>query len=386
MTTIVPYASGRVFHDADSHLMETHGWLEPYADPSIRDRIRPLHLGGAGAVARDAVDQATRRDAGETRVASLEGDVMRDKGWSALGATDKVERSQALDRLGFDSQLVFATFAATQFVSNDLDLLYGGTRALNRAMVDFCADDARLLAVGFVPLHDPERSAAEVEYALELGVAAIQVPSTPGRESSPTHPDYDGVWARLQDADRPFMLHIGGGGRGLHRKYHENGLPKPTDFLGGGENIRAKDYMVIAQSPENFLSCLILDGLFDRYPRLRGGCIEQGALFVVPWLQRLDLAMSFAKTEPTLQSLSMKPSEFVHGHLWFTPFPNEPVGWMIEQSGEDLFLFSSDYPHPEGTRDPIARFEATMTDISDTARDRFYQHNFEAMMGSALPS
>ncbi len=382
MTTTAPYASGRVFRDADSHLMETHGWLEPYADPAIRDRIRPLHLGGAGAVAGEAVDEATRRAADEARIAALEADIMRDKGWSALGATDKAERSRALDRLGFESQLVFATFAATQFVSNDLELLYGGTRALNRAMVDFCSEDPRLLPVGFVPLVDPRRAAVEVEYALELGVATIQVPSTPGRDFSPTHPDYDGVWARLQEADRPFMLHIGGGGRGLHRKYHENGMAKPTDFLGGGENIRAKDYMVIGQSPENFLSCMILDGMFDRYPGLRGGCIEQGALWVVPWLQRLDLAMTFAKTEPILQSLSMKPSEFVHGRLWFTPFPNEPVGWMIEQGGDDLFLFSSDYPHPEGTRDPIARFEATMADVSAGARDRFYERNFDAMMGS----
>ncbi len=384
MSLIETYTRGRVMRDADSHIMETHGWLEPYADPGIRDKIRPLYLGGAGAIAREAVDEATQRAADEARIAALEADVMRAKGWSALGATDKTERSRALDRLGFDSQLVFATFAATQFVSDDPELLYGGTRALNRAMTDFCADDRRLLPVGFVPLRDPELAANEVEYALELGVAAIQVPSTPGRDFSPTHPDYDGVWARLQEADRPFVLHIGGGGRGLHRNYHENGMPKPSDFLGGGENVRAKDYMVIGQSPENFLSCLILDGLFDRYPRLRGGSIEQGALWIVPWLYRLDLALGFAKTEPILRSLSMKPSEFVHGRLWFTPFPDEPVGWMIEQCGDDVLLFSSDYPHPEGTRDPVGRFERTMEGVGTNARDRFYQHNFEAMMGSGL--
>ena len=40
---------------------------------------------------------------------------------------------------------------------------------------------------------------------------------------------------------------------------------------------------------------------------------------------------------------------------------------MIEQCGDELFLFSSDYPHPEGTKDPIARFEATMDGIGDVA-------------------
>ena len=57
----MPYAEGRVFYDADSHLMETSDWLVSYADPDLRDRIRPLYLGGAGAMADDAVRQADDR-------------------------------------------------------------------------------------------------------------------------------------------------------------------------------------------------------------------------------------------------------------------------------------------------------------------------------------
>ena len=56
---------------------------------------------------------------------------------------------------------------------------------------------------------------------------------------------------------------------------------------------------------------------------------------------------------------------------------------MIDEAGDDLFLFSSDYPHPEGTKDPVARFEASMDGVSDGHRDRFYQQNFVAMMGAA---
>jgi len=40
----VPYAQGRVFHDADSHVMETPDWLVPYADPAVRERMRPLYV------------------------------------------------------------------------------------------------------------------------------------------------------------------------------------------------------------------------------------------------------------------------------------------------------------------------------------------------------
>ena len=97
------------------------------------------------------------------------------------------------------------------------------------------------------------------------------------------------------------MLHVGGGGRPLRRAFHENGKPPVTDFLGGGENIRSKDYMVLHHPPEMFLACMVLDGMFEQFPGLRGGCIEQGALWVVDLLRRLDIAQAtFKKTEPAL--------------------------------------------------------------------------------------
>jgi len=383
MTTAPTYAQGRTYYDADSHLMELSGWLVEYADPDVRERLRPLYLGGAGALADAAVRQAEERRGDPAAAAALEERLLTAKGWHALGAFDPAERSRALDLLGFSSQLVFSTFAATQFAGDDLDLLYGGARAHNRAMAEFCHHDRRLVPVGYVPWGDPQRAIDCLEHALATGCRAILVPSAPPRDISPFHGDYDGFWSRVQDADVPFMLHIGGGGRTLRPAFHENGRPV-SDFLGGGENIRAKDYMTIHQAPEQFLSAMVLDGCFDRFPRLRGGCIEQGAMWVVPWLRRLDLALNFAKTEPTLAGLSRKPSEFVPGHLWFTPFPTEPVGWLIEQGGDDLFLFSSDYPHPEGTKDPLGRFEASLGTTPAAARDKFYAANYEAMLGPAL--
>lgn len=103
-------------------------------------------------------------------------------------------------------------------------------------------------------------------------------------------------------------------------------------------------------------------------------------MWVVPWLKRLDIAQSsFQRTEPAL-CLPLKASEYIHRQVKFTPFPTEPVGWMIEQAGADLFLFSTDYPHPEGTREPIKRFESTLQATSEDAKERFYSRNFAAMM------
>jgi len=282
--------------------------------------------------------------------------------------------------------LVFSTFAPLQFESeSDLDLLYGGAAALTRAMVDFCADDERLMPVATLPLSDPQRSAAALQEAIDLGCPTVLIPSKPRAAVSPTHPDFDPVWDLLAEANVPFMLPIGGGGNPIPRRFHDNGRTV-TDWLGGGENLRAKDFMGVHHTAEVFLGAMILDGVFERFEGLRGGCIELGAMWVVDWLKRLDIAQSnFVRSEPTLD-MPLRASEYAHRQLWFTPFPTEPVGWMIEQAGNDMFLFSSDYPHPEGGRDPLKRFESSMAGCSDEDRDHFFAGNFAAMMGMEVPA
>src|SRR4051794_2465295 len=111
----MPYAEGRTYYDADSHLMELSDWLATYADPDVRDNLRPLYLGGAGQLAEAAGAGADQRRGAADPGPRLEANLMKPKGWSALGAFDPAERSRALDLLGFDRQLVFSTFAPTQF-------------------------------------------------------------------------------------------------------------------------------------------------------------------------------------------------------------------------------------------------------------------------------
>jgi predicted TIM-barrel fold metal-dependent hydrolase len=217
--------------------------------------------------------------------------------------------------------------------------------------------------------------------AVDIGAEAVMVPSTAAGERAPTHPDLDPAWGVLAESGVPFVLHVGGGGRLLDRAFHDNAMPV-TDPLGGGENLRSKDYLAIHHSPALFLGALIYDGIFDRFPRLRGGCIEQGAVWTVSWLHHLDYGQrAFRRTEEPLRRLKDKPSDYVRRHLKFTPFPGEPVGWMIDQAGPELFMFSTDYPHPEGGKDPLAKFEETLTTVDEAAKERFYHGNMAELLG-----
>jgi predicted TIM-barrel fold metal-dependent hydrolase len=374
------YAGTREILDADSHVMELPDFLDEFLEPELAERLRRDTLEAAKPLVDEAVDRAQARRADAGKATTAEERLLVDKGWLALGAFDPGERSRVLDLLGFRSQLVFATFATTMFLGRDLARLYGGSRAQNRAMVRFCAEDERLLPVAFVPLADPDRATSAAEEAIEAGCRAVMVPSTAAGERAPTHPELDPFWDLLSEANVPFVLHVGGGGRLLDPAFHNNDMPV-TDHLGGGENVRSKDFLAIPHSPELFLGVLILDGLFDRFPNLRGGCIEQGAGWVVSWMRHLDYGRrAFKRTEPPLQRLELEPSEYVRRHLKFTPYPGEPVGWMIEQAGPELFMFSSDYPHPEGGRDPLAKFEEVLTTVSEADQARFYAQNMAELL------
>jgi predicted TIM-barrel fold metal-dependent hydrolase len=378
------YAGTRTILDADSHVMELADFLDEYLEPAQRERLRRRGMEALAPVLDDAVARAAARREDPAESAAAEERLLTDKGWFAMGGFDPAERSRVLDLLGFDAQLVFATFATSMFAGRDLDRLYVGASAQNRALAGFCATDPRLLPVAYVPLDDPVRALATATEAIDVGCAAVMVPSTAAGERSPTHPDLDGFWDLLAQSGVPFVLHVGGGGRLLDPAFHNNAMPV-SDHLGGGENVRSKDYLAIHHSPGLFLGTLILDGLFDRHPALRGGCIEQGAGWVVSWLHHLDYAQrAFRRTEEPLRRLAEPPSTYARRHLKFTPFPGEPVGWMMEQAGPELFMFSTDYPHPEGGRDPLAKFEETLAETAEPDKDRFYSANLAELLGDRV--
>ena len=379
------YATGRVYHDADSHVMETREWLDPYLDSELKSLLRPLYGREPGRIDK-LLDQArARRSDAEADTKAFENPIAGPKGWIAAGAFDGVERARVLDILGFSSQLVFSTSSLTPaLAAKDEGIKYAGVRAHNEAMAAFCRSDRRLFGVAFVPLDNSERALSEVNAALKAGNRAIMVSAGPAGDRSPGHPDLDPIWARLEETGTPFMLHIGPGTKTQPVPFRNNGRERAPDLHGGGENLRFADYIMLCFAPQVWLTAMVYDGVFERFPKLRGGVIEAGAGWAPEFLRELDLGFkSFGRTDPYLKAMPMKPSEYVRRAVKFTPFPGEDVGRIIKDGGADLFMFSSDYPHPEGTNDPLGRFERTMGDIDETAKDRFYRRNFEEMMGTA---
>jgi len=256
--------------------------------------------------------------------------VLLRKNYHAVGSFDRDHRSQALDQLGFASQMVLKTFASAALQmaeqGENLDLAYAMGDAHNQAMFHFCEVDARLLPVAYIALADPNRAAEQARTAIEGGAVALLIASACPRHHSPSHIGLDRVWAQAQDARGPIVMHVGGGGRLLSPMYFENGLPPVPDFHGGAENFRS-----------------------------------------------------------VLQNLSLRPSEFVRCLVRVTPYPHEDTGWIISNTGPEICLFSPDYPHVEGGRNPLKRFHESLAGCTDAEIENFYCHNMEDLMGPHIP-
>ncbi len=380
----MPYASGRIIHDADSHLMELPDCLDPFLDPKFRTAYNGLPKlskrdeAYVGKAKSQHVDAAFRD--------SADANIMLRKNYEAMGAFLKADRPRALDQLGFASQLVFTTFCLNNFGlerPEQAELAYATATAHNRMMADFCSVDRRFLGTAYVPLIDIDLAIRIAREAIDMGAKALLVPSRPtGRSAS--HVGYDPIWAMAQEAGLPILFHVGDEKK-LDAQYFDNGLPRVKDFHGGEENFTSVSYMPIPHSVELTLAALIIDGVLDRFPNLKFGVIELGASWLPGWMRNLDGAASaFAKNEERLQKLSMKPSDFVKRQIRVTPYPHEDVAWLIANSDDRIPLFSSDYPHVEGGRNPLKRFNDNLAGTGAQAVDRFYCDNFIDLMGQGL--
>jgi predicted TIM-barrel fold metal-dependent hydrolase len=381
------YADGRLIHDADSHLMELDDCLDAFFTPTLLPRFH------ASAGYRAALQRNLRpgrsRDAHAVPAfrAGVEANIMLRKNYEAHGAFIAADRPQALDLLGFASQLVFTTFCLGNFgldQGDDMALCYAAADAHNRMMADFCAVDARLLATAYVPLEDFALARESTAMALRLGAKALMVPSLCPRRHAPSHVALDVVWAQAQEAGIPVLFHVGGEEK-INPVYKLNGLPPVPDFHGGDDNFTSVSYMPIPNAVMQTLATLIFDGVFDRFPRLKWGAIELGAAWLPGWLRAMDSAAhAFRRNETRLQALSAAPSEIARRQLRVTPYPHEDAGWIVAQAGEQMGLFSSDYPHVEGGRHPLKRFDESLQGLPPSAQRRFYSDNFVDLMGAGL--
>jgi predicted TIM-barrel fold metal-dependent hydrolase len=381
------YAAHRRIIDVDSHVIELDDFLFEAARPEERALLPKMSEQSELPFMQAGLDRGRelfeKRQNDPDVMARFEASLMdaRGNGWSRLGAFDPKERSHALDLMGFEQQWVLPTFSFHQIAHvEDPTVMAAGARALNRALASFCAHDDRLRAIGYLPLSlGPEEAGAIMDEGISDGCFSFMIDTNEPnpKARSFTHPDFDPIWTRFEAARRPFVAHVAVNGHyeAVSPSFQNNGQTKIP--FGGDAPASPVGFVAINNSAELFLSAMIFHGVFARHPGLRGISMEHGSVWVPSWLRAIDFTADTLKRVHKFDGL---PSEVARAHLKFAPFAGEPLGWIIDNVGPELLVFASDYTHPEGTSDPIGKFEATMPNCAPETIERFYYGNMAELL------
>ena len=383
------YAHRDDIYDADTHMMERPDWIYEFADKDIRDKLEPIVDGDKETLLTidKALDRFQKRQSSKDTLEKAKEEFMswKHKGWDGLGAFDPNERKIANDLLGFKGHIVFPTSAFDQVLAAKEDsIILGGVKALNRGMATFCEVDSRMYGAAYIPFNFGEDVALKfLRDAIKDNFSVILIDTiAPEGCKAFTHPDYDVVWQEIQESNITITLHVGADSSWdpVPLSFYNNASSVP--FHKAGDAPRdALAYMGISYNAELFLASMIFDGVLERFPNLRIGVVELGASWIISWMKHLDQSYRAFRRLQDLSQVKELPSEYVKKHIKITPFPGEDIGWLLTSGASDLLMFASDYPHHEGTDDPISRFEKTMVEIDEDTKKKFYSDNFKSLLG-----
>ena len=386
------YAHREDIYDADTHMMEHPNWIYDFASEDIKEHLEPIVEGDKEVSERidKAIANFENRRSSSIALEQAKKDFMtwNHKGWEGLGAFNAEERKLANDLLGFKAHIVFPTSAFDQVLAaKEQKIVLGGVEALNKGMATFCSVDKRMHGAAYIPFAFGEDIALKfLKQAIKDGFSVIMIDTiAPQGAKASTHPDFDAVWKEIEENDIAITLHVGAdnGWDPVPLSFYNNGSNVPTHKEGDAPR-DALAYMGISYCAELFLASMIFDGVFSRFPKLRVGVVELGASWIISWMKHLDQSYRAFRRLQDLSQVELLPSEYVQKHIKVTAFPGEDIGWLLNNGAADLMMFASDYPHHEGTNDPISRFEKTMEGVSEEKKTKFYSTNFKHLLGSHI--
>jgi predicted TIM-barrel fold metal-dependent hydrolase len=355
--------------DADQHLFEPRTLWAEYGDPGDRDRMLAIVDDEAGNAwlqwqgQRLGLAHVTipgePDDVGDQQRRARAGEPPRRRYDEALPADfwEPAARLARLDQLGVDAAVCFPNYGLLweRELAEDLPATLANLRAWNRWAVQVAqAGAGRLHPVGHVTLRDLDWLDQELGALGAGGVRAAMVAPglVDGRALS--DPVFDRAWRAFLEHGITPVFHIANQTRPFGDAWYDSdpdqALPVFTSvFLWVPAAVAIAD--------------LVLNGVLERHPDLRIGVMELSAVWLPMFLMFLDGGHDFTRrlNGTALHDLALRPSEYVQRQVRIAAFSYERPGRLARDAG-DVFMACSDWPHSEGTADPLGDYRAARCD------------------------
>lgn len=252
-------------------------------------------------------------------------------------------RIKDMDLDGVAAEVVYPTIGFVLYnMVRDSQLLTACFRTYNDWLAEFCnAYPERLKGVALINLDDVQEGVTELQRARKIGLVGALMTAYPWIDRPFSSPEYNPFWTAAQDLDMPLGMHIA-----TYR-------PGP-DQLHGFQDIDKLSPAFLANADHwvrMSLADMIFSGVFERYPRLQVGTVEQELSWIPHFLDRID----YTYTQRARRSYwhrfkgDMLPSDFFHRNV-FCSFQEDALGIRDRRViGVDNLMWGSDYPHQEST-------------------------------------
>jgi predicted TIM-barrel fold metal-dependent hydrolase len=319
--------------DVDSHIGDGAAW------PEILKYIENDALRDNAAFYNSAARGAFLNDTPGLQWQSVGGRVPHGAGLKEAVDDDGVHREvtlsrRAIEALGLDYQVFFPNALLFLGMHPVREMEVELSTAYNRWIVEHVLpQEPRMKAMIYLPFNTPEAAEKTVKRFLgKPGVAGFVVTST---RYQPVHAnEYMRLYAMLEEAGAPVAFHA-----------HHNWQNEYTKTLNRFISMHAISFVL---SNMIHLTNWIINGLPERFPKLKVVWIESGLAWVPFLMQRLDHEFLMRTSEaPALKRL---PSDYMR-EMFFTMQPMEATNLkLLEGTFEAInagtqLLYASDWPH-----------------------------------------
>jgi predicted TIM-barrel fold metal-dependent hydrolase len=354
--------------DSDNHLYETRDAFTRHLPERYRGAIDYVELNGrTKIVVRGTIseyipnptfDVVARPGAQEEyfRRGNPEGKSYRELIGEPMRAIpafrEPAPRLELMDEQGVDQTLMFPTLASLleERMRDDPELTHATIHSLNEWMHETWSFnyENRIFATPIITLPIVEKAIEELEWVVERGAKAVlirpaPVPSYRGSRSF-GFPEFDPFWQAVIDTDVLVAMHASDSG---YTRY-QNDWTGPREMLP----FRLDAFRMVVEGRraiEDTMAALLCHGVLSRFPDLRVASIENGASWVVPFLEHVG---DVYRKMP--QMFDEDPVAAFKRNIWVAPFHEDPIEPLIDAVGADHLVFGSDYPHPEGLAEPCS--------------------------------